>query len=308
LSDRSVIATKGLTKFYGAHRGVQGVDLAVGKGEIFGLLGPNGSGKTTLIRLLLDLIRPTEGQAFLFGMDCHEDHLDIVERVGYVPGDVAVYDSLTGNEFLDYCASFHQMTHPQRKRALAERLDIDLTRRLKNCSKGMKQKVMIVQALMHDADLLILDEPTSGLDPITQRIFNEILFEERDKGKTLFVSSHILPEVQKICGRVGIIREGRLAAVERVDALGSKRLKTLTVRFAEQVPASELRVEGVTRVEGEGLQYVLSVSEDLNPILNVLSRHPVLDMSLRDADLEEVFMQYYAQAPQQKSVPKGGNG
>ena len=282
--DCSILETRGLTKFYGKHRGIQGVDLTVEKGEIFGLLGPNGSGKTTLIRLLLDLIRPTAGEAHLFGMNCHESHLDIMERLGYVPGDVAVYDSLTGNEFLDYCASFHKASYPQHKTSLAKRLNIDLTRKLKDCSKGMKQKVMIVQALMHNADLLILDEPTSGLDPLAQRLLNE----------TLFISSHILPEVEKVCGRVGIIKEGRLAAIERVGELGSKRLKTLTVRFAKPVPSSEFDVDGVIQVEEKGHQYVLSLTENVNPILKVLSRHTVMDISLHDADLEDVFMQYYA--------------
>ena len=293
MSSDPVISVQSLTKFYGPHRGIEAVDFEVSRGEIFGLLGPNGAGKTTLIRIMLDLIRPTSGKASVFGLDCQKDHLAVMERLGYVPGEVSVYDHLTGEAFLDYCMSLYRRDHPDRREEIAGKLDITFSKKLGDCSKGMKQKIMIVQALMHDPDLLLLDEPTSGLDPLTQRAVNDLLFEEKSKGKTVFVSSHILPEVEKICDRAGIIRDGRLAAIEGVQNIHSKRLKRMDIEFVHEVSRQALEVAGVTGIEGGGRRYTLFISGDLNPAVQAISQHRLIDMSYQDASFEDIFMKYY---------------
>jgi len=287
------ILTEQLTKYYGRSRGIAGVDLEVRQGEIFGFLGPNGAGKTTTIRLLLGFIRPTSGQASVLGLDVRRDSLAIRERVGYIPGDVRLYEELTGSAFLDYMAGFRKSRTNNRRRELADRLDINLSVRLKQASRGMKQKVAIVQALMHDPDLLILDEPTSGLDPLVQSDFYGLLKEEQGRGKTVFLSSHILSEVEKVCDRVAIIREGRIEVVEDIHGLKSRRVKVMEVTFTQECPPAELEVPGVLAVEGSGRHYRVSVRGDVNPLLRAVAARRVENVIFHDASLEDIFMEFY---------------
>ena len=227
----SVIETQKLTKFYGPHRGIVEVDLAVEQGEIYGFLGPNGAGKTTTIRLLLDLIRPTSGRAFVFGVETTVDPVAIHRRVGYLPGEFALFDRLTGGETIEYFGNLRGGVDPLYQADLVARFDLDPSRRFKEYSKGNKQKVGLVIALQHRPDLLVLDEPTSGLDPLIQQTFFELLRETVAEGRTAFLSSHILGEVEKTCDRVAIIRDGRVVAVDRVEALRGLAHHEVELRF-----------------------------------------------------------------------------
>ena len=213
------IETEGLTRSYGRRRGIVDVSFTVNEGEIFAFLGPNGAGKTTTIRQLMGLLRPTSGRARIFGLDCWAQSPGAKEKVGFLPGEMRLYENLSGNALLDYFASFRKGHDRRRRDALVERLDFDPTQRIRHMSKGTRQKLGIVQALMHEAPLLILDEPSSGLDPLKQVTFLSLLHDERAGGRTVFLSSHAIPEVERIADRVGIIREGRLVAVESIEAL-----------------------------------------------------------------------------------------
>ena len=235
----AVIELDGLTKRYGAARGIVDVDLEVNEGEVFGFLGPNGAGKTTTIRLVLDLIRPSSGSARVFSLDARRDATLIHARTGYMPGELALYDALTGAEMLRFAANLRGGVDWAFVEGLAQRLDCDLSRRIGTLSTGNKHKVGLIHALMHQPELLILDEPTSGLDPIVQQEFHRLLDEVRAEGRTVFLSSHILPEVEAVCDRVGIIREGRLATVLQVEALKESALNDLEFHFATEVPADE---------------------------------------------------------------------
>jgi ABC-2 type transport system ATP-binding protein len=247
-----IIKTEKLTKFYGAQRGIVDVDLAVEQGEVFGFLGPNGAGKTTTIRVLLDLIRPTSGRAFVFGIETTVDPVSIHRRVGYLPGEFTLYDKLTGGETLEYFANLRGGVDRAYQASLIERFDLDPSRKFKEYSKGNKQKVGLVAALQHKPELLVLDEPTSGLDPLVQQTFFAVLRETVADGHTVFLSSHVLSEAEKACDRVAIIRDGRIAMVDRVDALRDLAAHQVELRFTGPVPAAEFeRLPGVTEVVAE---------------------------------------------------------
>ncbi|MFH1474296.1 MAG: ABC transporter ATP-binding protein, partial [Chloroflexota bacterium] len=232
----TVIETERLTKSYGSHRGIVEVDLAVQEGEIFGFLGPNGAGKTTTIRTFLDLIRPTSGVARVFGIESSVDPVAIHRRIGYIPGEFTLYDRLTGGQTIEYFANLRGGVDRAYQASLVESFDLDPSRRFKEYSKGNKQKVGIVIALQHRPDLLVLDEPTSGLDPLVQQSFFELVHEAKAEGRTVFLSSHILGEVEKTCGRVAIIREGRLVKTDTVDALRDLAHHQVELRFTGAVP------------------------------------------------------------------------
>src|SRR4051812_44258696 len=227
----AVIRTERLTKSYGAHRGIVDVDLEVDAGEVFGFLGPNGAGKTTTIRTLLDLIRPTSGRAFVFDIETTVDPVSIHRRIGYIPGEFALYDRLTGGQTIQYFANLRGGVDRTYRDSLIERLDIDPSRRFKELSKGNKQKIGLVIALQHKPELLILDEPTSGLDPLVQQTFYKLVHEAQAEGRTVFLSSHILSEVERTCDRVGIIRDGVLVKVDRTDALRDLAHHEVELRF-----------------------------------------------------------------------------
>jgi ABC-2 type transport system ATP-binding protein len=290
----AVIETQQLTKFYGAHRGVVDVDLTVEQGEIYGFLGPNGAGKTTTIRLLLDLIRPTGGRALVFGLDTSIDAVSIHRRIGYLPGEFALFDRLSGGQTLEYFANLRGGVDPTYQADLIARFDLDPSRRFKEYSKGNKQKVGLVIALQHRPDLLILDEPTSGLDPLVQQTFFEFLRETVAEGRTAFLSSHILSEVEKTCDRVAIIREGRIVKIDRVEALRDLTYHHVELRFPAPVAATAFTgLPGVTDVSVTGCEVRMRVTGSLAPVVQVAARHELVDFASREPSLEQAFLAEY---------------
>lgn len=294
--DSHPIQVEGLTRFYGKNRGVDDLAFTVERGEIFGFLGPNGAGKTTTIRLLMGLIRPTRGSARIFGLDCWRDATAVKSHVGYVPGDARLYEGMTGAQFLDFLAGFRHGIDPARRRMLVERFDVDLSRKIKHLSKGNRQKIALIQAFMHDPPLLILDEPSSGLDPLMQRELLTFLREERTRGKTIFLSSHLLYEVEQVADRVGIIRDGRLVAVATIDELKRQRTRRMEVTFSAPVDLAQLTgIAGVQVLQSreEGRWVELGVSDGLPVLLRRLSELPVVDLVYAPPDLDSVFLGYY---------------
>ena len=290
----AVIQLEGLTKHYGSARGIVDVDLEVSEGEVFGFLGPNGAGKTTTIRLIMDLIRPSEGTARVFSPDARRDATLIQARTGYMPGELALYGGLTGIEMLKYAANLRGGVDWAFVEGLAERLDCDLSRPIGTLSTGNKHKVGLIHALMHRPELLILDEPTSGLDPIVQRELHRLLEEVRAEGRTVFLSSHILPEVESLCDRVGIIREGRLVTIQQVEALKESALSHLEFHFAAEVSADEFSsLPGVREVTAEGTVVRCTVSGSVDAVVKAAARHEVLDLVSHEPSLEQVFLAYY---------------
>lgn len=291
----AAIESRDLTKFYGDARGVESVDLEVRTGEVFGFLGPNGAGKTTTIRLLLDLIRPTRGRARVAGLDAHRDSLEVRRRTGYLPGELNLPPKRTGREFLTYLSRIRKGDREDEIERLSERLGLALDRPIGDLSKGNKEKVGVVAALAHDPELLILDEPTSGLDPLRQRDVQELMRERATAGRTVFLSSHELDQVEDVADRVGIIRDGRLIAVEEISALKARAVRRVEVRFADGVGIEGLeRIEGVRHVEsGDGVVR-LRVEGRMDALVKELARHPVETLTSETPDLDEVFLAYYA--------------
>jgi len=289
-----VIRTEQLTKSYGAHRGIIDLDLTVAETEAFGFLGPNGAGKTTTIRTLLDHLRPTSGKAFVFGIETTVDPVAIHRRLGYLPGEFLLYDKLTGGQTISYFANLRGGVDAAYQRQLIERLDIDPSRKFKELSKGNKQKIGLVIALQHRPDLLILDEPTSGLDPLVQQTFYELIREAKAEGRTVFLSSHILSEVEKTCDRVAIIRDGRLVRVDRVEALRDLAHHQVELRFADVVPAAAFAdLPGVSDLSVEDHTLRMRVSGSIAPVVQAAAGYPILDFVSREPSLEETFLAEY---------------
>ncbi|HVU14850.1 MAG TPA: ABC transporter ATP-binding protein [Phototrophicaceae bacterium] len=293
----NVIHTDKLTKIYsGTTRALDGLSLDVQRGEIFGYLGPNGAGKTTTIRLLLDLIRPTEGRAALLGLDAQRDSVAIKQRVGYLPGELSLWDNQTAQQIIHFVGQARGGYDKTYVQTLADRLQFDLTKKMRAYSTGNKRKLGLIIALMNKPDLLILDEPSSGLDPLMQQTFYQLMQETRAAGHTVFLSSHILSEVQAICDRVGILRGGKLQAVERVDALTRTDFRHVILRFRQTVPESLVAtvpgVSGVTS-ENNGKTLKLQLLGDFDPLLRSLDGFYVEDMEVQEPSLEEVFLKYY---------------
>ncbi len=290
----SVIRTERLTKAYGAHRGVIDLDLEVQGGEVFGFLGPNGAGKTTTIRTLLDLIRPTSGRAFVFDLETSKHPVDIHRRVGYLPGEFGLYDRLTGGETIEYFANLRGNVDPAYVRTLVERLDLDPSRRFREYSKGNKQKVGLVVALQHQPELLILDEPTSGLDPLVQHTFFDLVREARVEGRTVFLSSHVISEVEATCDRVAIIRDGRLVQIGTVDSLRDLSHHEVTLRFAGPVPVEAFTsIDGVSGVTASEHVLRMAVSGPIGPVVREAARYELVDFESREPSLEETFLREY---------------
>jgi len=303
----SVIETSGLSKHYlagGLRARLRGtallipalddVDLDVRPGEVFGFLGPNGAGKTTCIRLLLGFLHPTAGSARVLGLDTRADGVAIRGRVGYLPGGIALYDALTGTELLDYLGAFYGRPASRRAR-LVDGLELaarDLARPIRDYSRGMRQKLGIVQALQHDPELAILDEPSEGLDPLMQRAFYEILDELRAAGRTVFLSSHVLPEVERVCDRVAIVRRGRLVALEEIEALLARRRRSVEMRFSGPLPALA-GVPGVSDVGVADGRLRCRLEGDVRPFLAAIGQAQVTDLVIEPARLEEAFLEYY---------------
>jgi ABC-2 type transport system ATP-binding protein len=291
-----VIEVRGLTKRYGHARGVDDLTFEVGPGEAFGFLGPNGAGKTTTIRTMLDFIRPTSGSVRVFGLDPRREGVRVHQRVGYLPGELALYERITGEEVLRSLAELRGGGAAIRVRArqLADRLGVDLTRRIHELSHGNKQKIGLVQAFMHDPDLLILDEPTQGLDPLVQQTFHSMVEEERERGATIFLSSHVMPEVERLCDRVGIIREGHLATVADIGELKAKALRRIEFHFDAPVPASVFEgLPGVKEVMAHGDSMLLSVEGAVDAVVKEAARHRVVSLETREPSLEEAFLAFY---------------
>jgi ABC-2 type transport system ATP-binding protein len=296
----AAIHAEQLTKSYGEHRGIVEVDLDVAEGEAFGFLGPNGAGKTTMIRTLLDHIRPTSGRAQIFGIDTTADPVAIHRRVGYLPGEFVLYDKLTGGQTLEYFANLRAGVDATYQADLIARLDIDPSRRFKEYSKGNKQKIGLVIALQHRPDLLMLDEPTSGLDPLVQQEFYTVIREAKAEGRTVFMSSHILSEVERTCDRVAIIREGRLARVDRVEALRDMAHHQVELRFVGPVPTAVFEsLPGVSNVVAEDHVLRMRVSGAITPVVKAAAQYELSDFVSREPSLEETFLAEYG--PRQSS-------
>jgi len=297
-TDEIVIQTHNLTHRYGKFTAIQDVNLQVRRGEIFGFLGPNGAGKTTTIRTLLDFIRPSAGSATIFGLDSRRESVAIRERVGYLPGELTLLDNWTGMQYVRWLDDVRGRRNGSMAEAerLAERLDFDLKRPLKGLSTGMKRKMGLIVALVHRPELLILDEPTAGLDPLMQQAFHELMRETRAEGRTVFLSSHNLPEVEAICDRVGIIRDGRLEAVETVSALTHVSFRWLTLEFNGPAVADSFRdIDGISdlTVEGSVLRMRISGHANMDAVIKRAAQYTIEDIHIVQPTLEEIFLTYY---------------
>ena len=286
-----------LTKYYGKQRGIVDLTLDVREGEVFGFLGPNGAGKTTTIRILMDLIRPTHGYALIFGKDVRKESVAIKKMVGYLPGELGLWSNLTGGQILTYLANLRGGLDMRYTYSLAERLQLDLTRKFRDYSKGNKQKVGLIQAFMHRPRLLILDEPTSGLDPLNQQEFFRLLRDAREDGSTVFLSSHVLSEVEQTSDRVGIIREGRLVRVGSVRDIIAERSYRVTLTLAEPVADEDVRLftdlPGLSDVSASDNEISFIVRGPVDGALKLAAWLPVLSITSREPTLEEAFLKYY---------------
>lgn len=292
--DKMAISTRGLTLYYGDALGVRDVDLDVRRGEIFGLLGPNGAGKTTTIRVLMDYLRPTRGTARVLGMDVQAESVEVRRKVGHVSADLSLYPDLTGGQIFDLVSSMRGGVDRTYLDDLIGRFELDPSRRLRDLSRGNRQKVALIQAFVHRPALLILDEPAEGLDPIMQQEFHALSREVVDAGATLFVSSHNLPEVEAICDRVGIIKDGELAAVEEIATMKDREVRYVHIRFDGPVSPEEFRgLRGVTSVDGGPGDVRLSVLGPPDEVVKAAARHTVLALTSTEPSLEEVFLNFY---------------
>lgn len=289
----NVIEIKKLTKTYGKARGIVDVSFNVQEGEVFGFIGPNGAGKSTTIRTLLSLIYPTSGSAKIFGMDCVKKAPEIAKEIGYLPSEVFYYDKMKVIDILKYSASFYKKDCNKRIKELAEIMDLDLKKRVDDLSFGNKKKVGIVQALLHEPKLIILDEPTSGLDPLMQQKFFELLEEENKKGATILMSSHVLSEVQRMCSRVAIIKEGRIIKLETMSNLTENNYKKFKLELKTAIEPSHFNIQGVNNLEQKGNILSFLFKGNINTILKKISEIQLNNVWIEEPNLEEIFMHYY---------------
>jgi len=289
-----IIKTNKLTKYYGKQLGIEEVDLEVKRGEVFGYLGPNGAGKTTTIRTLLDFIRPIKGSATMFGQDIRQSSVEIRRRVGYLNGELALWNNMTGEDLLKYLDNLRGGLDWQYVKTLAARFECDLPRRIQGLSLGNKQKLGLLQAFMNKPELLILDEPTNGRDPLMQHEFYDLLSETKQEGRTVFLSSHILPEVEKVCDRVGIIRQGKLVTVETIETLKSHSVRKLEIHFARSVPKDKFNnVPGVRDVLVQDTLLTCNVIGSLDTLVKAAAVFEVVNIISHEPTLEEIFLTYY---------------
>ncbi|MEO8785356.1 MAG: ABC transporter ATP-binding protein [Candidatus Saccharimonadales bacterium] len=282
-----------VTKKYGSSRGVQDIDLEVQQGQIFGFLGPNGAGKTTTIRLLLDFIRPSSGKINILGLDSKHDAINIRRRVGYLAGDMEMDHRLTGRQYLEFCANLRGDVPWSNIQKLVDRFGCQTDKKLSQLSRGNKQKVGLVAALMHDPDLLILDEPTSGLDPLVQAEFQQVILDHRRRGKTAFISSHVLSEIQQLCDQVGFIRDGQLVDVQPLRDLEAKAFKKVRLTLSRASHKALQGVPGLTDIQIDGHQVNCKINGNYRGLLQALAKLPVKDLTIEDADLDDLFLHYY---------------
>jgi ABC-2 type transport system ATP-binding protein len=291
----SVIEVKSVTKDYGGGKGVFDISFSLEKGEVFGFLGPNGAGKTTTIRQLMGFIRPQRGRCSILGLDCTSKAAVIQRDLGYIPGEIAFMDDMTGWSFIKFMAAYRGMKNLDRAEELMARFELDSRGKLKKMSKGMRQKIGIVCGFMHDPAVLILDEPTSGLDPLMQNRFVELIREERRRGKTILMSSHMFEEVERTCDRVGIIRQGHLVAVDEVEALKKAKRRRYTVTLADEAEAAAFAAEGLRVAGREGCRVTVEVQTDLQAFIAAMGRHRVSGLEAASQSLEDVFLQFYGE-------------
>jgi ABC-2 type transport system ATP-binding protein len=289
----NIIEIKNLTKNYGKSRGIIDVNLNVEQGEVFGFIGPNGAGKSTTIRTLLGLIYPTSGSAAIFGKSCIE-HPEVRKELGYLPSEVFYYDNMRVIDLLKYSASFYKKDCIKRISELAEIMDLDLKKKIDDLSFGNKKKVGIVQGLLHEPKLIILDEPTSGLDPLMQQRFFELIEQENKKGATVFFSSHILSEVQKMCNRVAFIKDGKIIKLEKMSTLQENNYKRISIETKSRITKENLSLSGVSDLEVKGNTASFIFKGNINTILKKISEIELRNISIDEPDLEEIFMNYYA--------------
>lgn len=287
----AVIETHKLTKTYGKSRGILDVDLTVYEGEIFGFIGPNGAGKSTTIRTLLSLIYKSSGEAKIFGLDCHKNKEKILNQVGYLPSEVFYYENMKAIDLLRYSASFYKKDCTARIKELANVLELDLNKKIEDMSLGNKKKVGIVQGLLHSPKLIILDEPTSGLDPLMQKTFFELIQKENEQGATILFSSHILSEVQRICDRVAIIKEGRIIKTQKISDLQNENYKKVV--FSAHSAISEFTIEGATNLEIQNNVVRFLYKGDCNALLTTINKYSLSNIDITEPTLEEVFLHYY---------------
>lgn len=289
----NVIEIKNLTKTYGKARGISDVSFNVEEGEIFGFIGPNGAGKSTTIRTLLSLIYPTSGSATIFGKDSVQFAPEIKKEIGYLPSEVFYYDNMKVKDLLNYSASFYKKDCSKRIKELAEIMDLDLSKKIDDLSLGNKKKVGIVQGLLHEPKLIILDEPTSGLDPLMQQKFFELLEEENRKGATILFSSHILTEVQRLCNRVAIIKEGKIVTVEKISTLKENTYKKFKVETKEPLEPDYFNLLGVNKLEVKGNLTSFLFKGNINDVMRKIADIEISNLWIEEPDLEEIFMHYY---------------
>lgn len=289
----NVIEIKQLTKDYGNKKGVFDLNLSVKKGEVFGFLGPNGAGKTTTIRHLMGFIHPAKGKCFINGMDCSSQSDMIQKSLGYLPGEIAFMDDMSGIQFIKFIAEMKGIKDFSRAQELIDMFELDPNGRIKKMSKGMKQKIGIVCAFMQNPDILILDEPTSGLDPLMQNKFIELILSEKSKGKTIFMSSHIFDEIERTCDRTAIIKEGHLVAVEDMKTLSQSKSKSYVISFLTKEMALDFMKEGFKVRESKGNQVTVFVKGNINPLIHTLDKYEVTNLDIKTQSLEELFMHYY---------------
>ncbi|MCM3764131.1 ABC transporter ATP-binding protein [Neobacillus niacini] len=293
----NVIEIKNLTKTYGKSRGISDISFNVEEGEIFGFIGPNGAGKSTTIRTLLSLIYPTSGSATIFGKDCIQFAPEIKREIGYLPSEVFYYDNMKVKDLLKYSASFYKKDCSKRMKELAEIMDLDLNKKIDDLSLGNKKKVGIVQGLLHEPKLIILDEPTSGLDPLMQQKFFELLEEENKKGATILFSSHILSEVQRLCNRVAIIKEGKIVTVEKISTLKENNYKKFKVETKVPLNKEYFNLSGVNNVAVKDNTTSFLFKGDINTIMKKIAAIDITNLWIEEPDLEEIFMHYYEKEP-----------
>jgi ABC-2 type transport system ATP-binding protein len=294
----SPLVLERLTKYYGSVRGIEDLSLKIRPGEVFGFLGPNGSGKSTTISAILDFIRPTRGTATVLGMDSRSHSVAIHRKVGYLAGELAMYEKMSGHEMLLYLAALRKVDAGAEIKSLADRFDLDLDRKIRAYSSGNRQKVGLVQAFMHRPELLILDEPTNGLDPIVQQEFYALLREVSSEGRTVFLSSHILPEVERVTDRAAIIRNGRLMVVAEIEQLKQQAQRRLELTFTSAVDRSEFDALDTVRsveVSDQGRTITVTVAGVVDPVIKIAARHELASVVSHDGDLESAFLAYYAE-------------
>ncbi|WP_312470622.1 ABC transporter ATP-binding protein [Neobacillus sp.] len=289
----NVIEIKNLTKSYGKARGITDISFNVEQGEIFGFIGPNGAGKSTTIRTLLSLIYPTSGSATIFGKDCVQFAPEIKKEIGYLPSEVFYYDNMKVKDLLKYSASFYKKDCTKRIKELAEIMDLDLNKKIDDLSLGNKKKVGIVQGLLHEPKLIILDEPTSGLDPLMQQKFFDLLEEENKKGATILFSSHILSEVQRLCNRVAIIKEGKIVTVEKISTLKENNYKKLKIETKAPLEKDYFQISGVNKLEVNDNITSFLFRGNINTVMKKIAEIEIANLWIEEPDLEEIFMHYY---------------